>query len=175
MATAAKVSRVSIDEYLRTDYRPDVEYLDGELREKPVVDFVHGETQGLIFAWFLQHYQEWKIRCAVETRTRVSTEHVRLPDVVVIAAENYQRRELDRPPLIAVEVLSPPDTYQGLKQRAADLSSMGVRNVWLLDEKARTAEVWEKGAWQLKHTTRLEAVDSSIYLDLQWLWEQLDQ
>ncbi len=172
MATATKIS---LQEYLSTTYRPDVEYIDGELKEKAVVGFAHGEVQGFIFSWFSRRYQEWNIRCAVETRIWVSAEHVRLPDVVVIAAEDRRRGALDRPPLIAIEVLSPSDTYQDLKLRAADLEAMGVRNVWLIDEDARTAEVWREGSWHRHAAARLEAVNSPIYLDLAWLWQQLDE
>ena len=179
MATAVKApaqaANVSIEEYLRTSYRPDVEYIEGELREKPAVGFAHGEIQGFLFNWFSQRYQEWNIRCAVDTRTQVSPERVRLPDVVVIAAKDRRKGALDRPPLIAIEVLSPTDTYQDLKARAANLQAMGVRNIWLIDEEARTVEVWESNAWHLKQTTRLEAVDLPIYLDLDWRWQQLDQ
>ena len=171
MATATKVS---VQQYLNTSYRPDVEYIDGELKEKPAVGFAHGEAQGLIFAWFLERYQEWNIRCAVETRTRVSAEHVRLPDVVVIAAGDRRKGALERPPLIAIEVLSARDTYQDLKLRAADLEVMGVRNVWLVDGDARTAEVWREGTWQLRREAKLYAVDSPVYLDLDWLWKRLD-
>ncbi len=172
MATAVKVT---LQEYLNTSYHPDVEYLDGELKEKPVVGFAHGETQGFIFNWFSRHYGEWNIRCAVETRTRVSAQHVRLPDVVVIAAADRRKGALDCPPLIAIEVLSPTDTYQDLKLRAADLEAMGVRNVWLIDEEARTVEIWHEGAWHLAKTTKLQALDSPVYLDLDWLWQQIDQ
>ncbi len=172
MATAAKIS---IEEYLSTDYRPDVEYIDGYLKEKPVVMFAHGETQGIIFAWFFERYQEWNIRCAVDTRTRVSADHVRLPDVVVVAAADRRKGELDRPPIIAIEVLSPTDTYRDLKERAADLEAMGVRNIWLIDEDARTVEIWRNGAWHLTQTDRIEGVDSPIYLDIAWVWKQLDQ
>ena len=183
MATATKVSevpatgsaRISLDEYLRTTYRPDVEYLNGELREKAGVGFAHGETQGFLFQWFSQHYQEWNIRCALEARVQVSPTQVRLPDVVVIAAPERTQGALENPPLIAIEVLSPADTYLELKARAADLAAMGVPNIWLIDEQARTAEVWAAESWHLQKTTRLEAVNSPVYLDLSWLWQQLDQ
>ena len=178
-AVSANPVKVSLEEYLRTSYHPDVEYLDGKLGEKPVVGFAHGETQGFLFQWFSQHYAEWNIRCAVETRTQVSASQVRLPDVVVVAAQDRPKDEsrgaLDKPPLIAIEVLSPTDAYLDLKLRAADLAAMGVPNVWLIDEQARTAEVWADRSWHPVTTTRLEAVNSPIYLDLAWLWQQLDQ
>ena len=172
MATAVKIS---LEEYLNTSYHPDVEYIDGELKGKPVAGFAHGEVQGFIFNWFSRRYTEWNIRCAVETRTQVSTGHVRLPDIVVIAAADRRKGALDRPPLIAIEVLSPTDTYQDLKLRAADLEQMGVTNIWLIDEQARTGEFWQQGTWQLEKSTRLQAVDSPMFLDLDWLWQHMDE
>ncbi len=171
MATAVKVS---LEEYLNTSYHPDVEYLDGELKEKSVVDFPHGEAQGFIFRWFSEHYEEWNIRCAVETRTQVSAKHVRLPDIVVIQPGDRRRGALLKPPIIAIEVLSPSDTYNDLKLRAADLEQMGVPNIWLIDENARTCEVWRNGSWQMEKTNQAQAIDSPIYLDLDWLWTKLN-
>ena len=171
----ASAVRVSIEEYLRTSYHPDVEYLDGELKEKAVVGFAHGRVQVLLSAWFWQHEQDWQIQCAVEARTRVSSEHVRIPDFVIVVRANREKGTLVDPPLVAIEVLSPSDSYRDLKLRAADLELMGVRNIWLLDPEARTAEIWRTGAWHLAQNASLQAVGSPIYLDLQWLWQQLDQ
>ncbi len=39
---------VSMEMYLSTSYCPDVEYLDGVLKEKPVIQIVHGWVQVLI-------------------------------------------------------------------------------------------------------------------------------
>ena len=167
--------RVSLEEYLNTDYRPDVEYLDGELREKPVVQFAHSEIQGLLSAWFWQHRKEWHIKSGPEARTKVSAQHVRLPDMVVVSSATKERGALTIPPLVAIEVRSPDDTHKDLKDRAADLEQMGVENVWLIDEKARTAKIWRDGDWQLEKSARVQAVNSPIYLDLDWLWQQLDE
>ncbi len=172
MATAAKVS---LQEYLNTSYRPDVEYIDGELKEKSVVTPAHGKTQTLLGVWFWQRRKEWGIWAAVETRTQVDADRVRLPDFIVMIRTNREQAALTEPPLIAIEVLSPSDSYKELKLRAADLKSMGVHNVWLLDPEARTGEVWRDGSWHREPGTRLEAVDSPMFLDLDWLWQQLDE
>ncbi len=64
---------VSLEEYLRTDYRPDMEYIDGELRpkegkltEEPVVRWMHSRLQVIISAWFENHAEEWEIRTGVK-------------------------------------------------------------------------------------------------------------
>ena len=45
MATPARISIVSMEEYLRTSYRPDCEYIDGELRERNVGQWEHSRIQ----------------------------------------------------------------------------------------------------------------------------------
>jgi Uma2 family endonuclease len=55
---ARKATTVSIEEYLRTNYHPDVEYIDGHLEEKPVVGFPHGEVQAILATWFRAHRKE---------------------------------------------------------------------------------------------------------------------
>ncbi len=172
MATAAKVS---LQEYLNTSYHPDVEYIDGELKEKSVVAPAHGKTQTLLGVWFWLHRQEWGIWAAVETRTQVDPDRVRLPDFVVVVRTNRERAALTEPPLIAIEVLSPSDGYKALKLRAADLETMGVRNIWLIDPEARALEIWRDSRWQPEPATKVGAVDSPMFLDLVWLWEQLDE
>ncbi len=172
MVTAAKVL---LQEYLNTSYHPDVEYIDGELKEKSVVAPAHGKTQALLSVWFWLHRQEWGIWAAVETRTQVDPERVRLPDFVVMVRTNREQTALTEPPLIAIEVLSPSDKYTDLKLRASDLESMGVRNIWLIDPDARTLEIWRDNRWQPESATKIYAVGSPMFLDLVWLWEQLDE
>jgi Uma2 family endonuclease len=171
----ATTSGISLEEYLRTSYKPDREYIDGALKEKPVVQFVHGKLQGLLVVWFWQHQSEWNTRCAVETRTQVSRAKVRLPDVVVVSANNREQGTLTTAPLVAIEILSPSDSYADLRSRAEDLTAMGVRNVWLIDPDHRTGEVWRDGYWQPAGSGRIDAVDSPLFLDLAWVWAELDR
>ncbi len=171
---AATATAVSLAEYLRTAYRPDVEFLNGELKEKPVPEFLHGVIQGLTFTWFREHRKEWSILVSVETRTQVEEERFRLPDVVVVRKGEEAKGALTKSPLIAIEVLSPTDSYADLRERAGDLRAMGTENVWLLDPATRTAEVWTGKHWQPVEGNRLTAVNASVFLDLDWLWAELD-
>jgi Uma2 family endonuclease len=121
----ATIAGISIEQYLKTSYTPDCEYIDGELREKPEVGFPHGNIQALLSAWFVNHAHEWRIRVAVETRTRVTNSKVRLPDLVVVPLDvSAPQGALESPPLIAIEVLSLDDSYNDLRQRARDLRAM---------------------------------------------------
>ncbi len=176
MATS---TRVSIEEYLNTSYRPDVEYIDGELRPKnstteidPMVQWVHGRLQHLISMWFGQHEEEWDLLVAVEVRTRISPSIYRLPDVVIVRSAP-EGGEIIEPPLIVVEVLSPRDTYAETERRARNYLDMGIKNIWLIDPETRTARACKDGSWA--ETKRFEVENSSIYLDVNALFINLDR
>ena len=169
MATAALVS-ISIEEYLHnTSYKPDVEYIDGDLRERPMVMSAHGKLQSLISIWFGQH-EEWGLDVAVEVRTRVAPTRVRLPDVVVDYAGRWPETLVD-PPLIVIEILSPNDTYTATQRLAQDYLAMGIPNIWLLDPETRTARVCKENAWI--ETTRFEVSGTEIFLDTEKLYARL--
>jgi hypothetical protein len=44
---------VSLEEYLRTEYEPGCDYLDGMLEDRNVGQQTHGETQAAVAACFL--------------------------------------------------------------------------------------------------------------------------
>jgi len=170
---AASPAAVTLEQYLAASYRPDVEFLDGALLEKPVVSPVHGRVQILLGSWFGQHEDAWSIQSLAEARTQVSDRSVRLPDLSVLRDGPLPRRALTEPPLIAIEVLSETDTETGLKARARDLEAMGTRAIWLIDPSSRTAQQWSAGAWRIVRETRLELSGSPVFLDLGWLWDKL--
>ncbi len=171
---ASSTVQVSLQEYLSTNYRPDVELVDGRLKEKPMVGFRHGVVQIALSLWFWNHRAEWNILVSVDTRTEVGDDRVRLPDVVVVRKGEEATGALTHAPLIAIEVLSASDSYTDLKERAGDLHAVGCANVWLLDPAKNTAEVWTGQSWQMHGELHLQTVDSPAYLDLQWLWAEID-
>ena len=174
----ATTTRISVEEYLGTSYRPDMEYIDGELRPKNstleadvMVQWMHAHLQALISAWFVQHQEEWHVLVGVEARTRIRTSTYRLPDVVVITAPP-EGGVLTEAPLIVIEVLSPRDTYSETRRRARDYQEMGVRNIWLIDPDTKTAQGCKGESWV--EMTRLHVENSPIYLDMSDIFERAD-
>jgi Uma2 family endonuclease len=164
---------ISMQEYLESsNFHPDVEYIDGMLRERPVVQPVHGLLQLLIGKWFLDHRAEWDVKAAVEVRTRVSATRVRLPDVVVGPRRAWPP-VLVEPPLIVIEILSPSDSYTETRKLAREYIEMGVENIWLIDPETRVSEFYRAGAWV--PAQRLEVAGSAIYLDMDVIFAQLDE
>jgi len=68
----ATPKQISITEYLNTSYRPDREYVDGEVRERNVGKWEHARVQALLAHWFATHEAEWGVMGSTEQRTRIS-------------------------------------------------------------------------------------------------------
>ncbi len=169
MATA---TAVSLSEYLETSYRPDREYVDGEVKERNVGQWEHARLQWLIANWFGQHEEQWDIIGSTEQRTKVSGSRVRIPDLVILRAEP-QPDVLVAPPLLVIEVLSPDDGYSDLEERVADYLRMGVQSVWIVDPQTRTARTCSGAGWMT--ATRLIIAETEIYMDLGELFARLDR
>ncbi len=80
MATTA----LSLEEYLQTSFSPDVEWVDGELRERNLGSYEHSRLQYLIGAWFSQNEKQWNVQGVTEQRTRTSQTNVLIPDVALL-------------------------------------------------------------------------------------------
>ena len=169
-----EATHLSLEEYLRTSYRPDREYVDGEIEERNVGELEHSTLQIALGAWFFNRRLEWKIRVLSEQRTRVSSTRVRLPDVCLISSDTPREQITLTPPLLAIEILSPDDRLPRVIKRLDDFVAMGVQNLWLLDPIERSALVYTREGLRLIETPRLEIPESPIYLDLVELFSALD-
>jgi Uma2 family endonuclease len=167
MATAL---HISLTEYLAAGYRPDREYVDGEIRERNVGKWEHARMQWLLAHWFGAHEKEWGIVGSTEQRVRVSGNRVRIPDLVVLTA-GPQPDVLTDPPLLVIEILSPDDTYSDTQERASDYSRMGVETVWIIDPKTRSGRVCSGADWV--EASRLAVKGTPLYVDLPDIFSQM--
>jgi Uma2 family endonuclease len=167
MATA---THISLSEYLETDYRPDREYVDGEVRERNVGKFEHARLQALLAIWFGTHEKDWGVITVTEQRLQASWNRVRIPDVVVLKP-GPQPDVLTDPPLLVIEILSPKDSYSDTQERARDYSDMGVEAVWIIDPKTRTGRMCTGTAWV--EGKRLEVPGTPLYVELDPLFSQI--
>ena len=135
---------VSVDEYLRSDYEPDCDYVDGELVERHLGERDHGETEGAIYTYFKGKGRRPNLRVYLEQRMRVTRTRYRVPDVCVTIGPKPTEQVFTQPPAIIVEVLSPEDRLQRMRQRVEDYLNFGVSSVWLVDPIARRGWVWDR-------------------------------
>ena len=120
-------------EYLNTTYRPDCEYIDGEIRERKAGETPHSTIQSLFAFIFHMSRKEWGVRVFTEQRVQTSATRFRVPDVAVIRVGVPPGPLLQTPPLICIEVLSPGDSLADLQERLDDYLVMGVENLWIID------------------------------------------
>jgi Uma2 family endonuclease len=171
LAIMATVSRISLDEYLDRNYRPDCEYVDGEVRERNVGKWEHARVQWLLALWFGKHEKEWGITGSTEQRVRVSASRVRVPDLVVLTA-GPQPDVLTDPPLLVIEILSPDDTYTETQERTQDYRAMGVETVWIVDPRTRTGRMCSGTDWV--ESSRLEVKGTPLYVNLPEIFSALN-
>ena len=165
---------ISIEEYLNTSYRPDVDYVDGEIEERNLGEFDHADLQSEINAVLRGHQKDWGVRVVVETRVRVSPTRVRIPDVCVLAAGLPRERIISHPPLLCAEVLSPRDTLKAMRKRVQDFFDMGVKDIWIFDPETRIAHVCTASAMTERKRGTLRVAGTKIELSLEEVFSTLD-
>jgi Uma2 family endonuclease len=164
---------VSIDEYLSTSYRPDRDWVEGQLIERKVGEYDHSNLQGALVMWLRNRQREWGIRVLPEQRLRVRTNRFRIPDVCVVSRDQPVEPVFTKPPLLCIEVLSKDDSLPGMQNRVDDYLDFGVPNVWLLDPVARRAYIGTREGFSPEEDV-LRAVGSSIEIPLDALFAELD-
>ena len=156
--------KVPIEQYLHTVYRPDVEYIDGEIQERNVGEIPHSRALVEVLDWFFQREREWRIQVLPNVRVQVAPARFRVPDVCVSASSSTDRKIVTTAPLLVVEVLSPEDRIDRYQQRITDYRAMGVQGIWVLDPETKRGWDCSSGNWM--EGTQFQLANSPVYLDL---------
>ena len=133
----AAATQISVTEYLNTTYRPDRDYVDGEIVERNLGERDHSQPQALLAAYFLIRKNEWGLWALTEQRVQVTPHRFRVPDVCVLHADAPYEQVVSAPPLICIEILSKDDSFASIVERLEDYLAMGVPNVWVIDPRLR--------------------------------------
>jgi Uma2 family endonuclease len=130
---------VPLAEYLRTSYRPDVDYLEGELLERNMGERPHARLQMYLGSIFFNQRRDWKLVVLPEQRVQVRPNRYRIPDLCVVRRSDPPDPIVTVAPVLCVEVLSSEDTLRTTRARVDDYLAMGVENVWVVDPWRRLA------------------------------------
>jgi Uma2 family endonuclease len=163
--------QVSLEEYLRTSYHPDCDFVDGEVQERNLGEFDHGAVQMFVGNWFYQHREDWQLHVIPELRIRVSATRVRIADICLILRGHPIEQVPTKAPLVVIEILSPEDRISRYNERLADYRSMGIHNVWVIDPANRVGYDCSTTAWLPVEEFRV--VDTPVYLRLNDMWTEL--
>jgi Uma2 family endonuclease len=175
MSANPQPQRVPVEVYLATSYRPDCDYVDGEVLERNLGTFDHAFVQGLLVSLFFNHAAEWNCLAVPEQRVRIDADRYRIPDVCVIRKSQRREQIVTQAPLICIEILSPEDRLMRLRERADDFLRIGAEHVWIIDPALRKAYVCSKTGFQEPENGILEVSGSPIRVVLNELFAELDR
>lgn len=115
---------ISVEEYLKTVYEPDAEYVDGVIEERPAAEEPHSAWHTALITFFGLRAREWNIRIRPSLCIKIGERRYRVPDVAILDANAPLDEVTVVPPLAAFEILSPEDRLSRLLVRLADFESM---------------------------------------------------
>lgn len=164
-----------LEYYLQTDFRPDCDYVDGEIQERNVGEFEHAFLQSLLATLINQHRLAWNCAALTELRVQVSPSRFRIPDISVVAADAPFEKVLTHPPLVCVEIMSSEDRWARITERFEDYRRMGVPNLWAVDPIEARAWMWTKDKPEWSESFVLEAPGSAIRVDRTPVFAELAQ
>jgi Uma2 family endonuclease len=166
---------VSVQEYLSTPYRPDRDFVDGDVQERNLGELEHSLLQTAIATWFWNKKAEWSVLSVVEQRVQVSPTRFRIPDVTVLRSDQPREPVITEPPLILIEVLSKDDTLRSVRERVDDYLNFGVQHVWIVDPATRRAYVCSPTGFQEPEQGVLVVPNTPIRLLLSELFAEVEK
>ena len=165
---------VTVEEYLHTSYRPDCDYVDGQIEERNLGEYDHGLLQLALGVLFTANREAWEVRVVTDVRTQVKRTRYRVPDLSVLRANAPREQIITHPPLIAIEILSPEDRLSRFQERIDDYVEFGVGNIWIIDPAKRRAWVCSRGRFEEPEGRILAVPSSAIQIPLDSLFAELD-
>lgn len=126
---------ISVDEFLKSAYKPACEYIDGVLRPKPMPTKLHALIQFLIVSLLLAQ----NVDALAEVCVRVTPTKFFVPDV--IADSRIQDPYPTEPVILCVEILSPDDRLSSAFAKCEAYHEWGVPCCWVVDPLKQSA--WE--------------------------------
>jgi len=165
---------VPVEEYLRTTYDPDMEYVGGQLVERNVGEHDHSLLQSLLVIELGARERERRFRVFTEQRVRVSDEpRYRIPDVCLKALP-YKKTPVLVHPDLAIEILSPDDKPAEVLEKIADYQAAGIPHIWVADPYQRT--VIEADQAGIRRPAALKVSTPLVgEVDFGLLFQQLDE
>jgi len=167
-----KQALVAVEEYLRTSYDPDVDYVDGALEERNLGEFEHALVQAKITVWLDAQCLSKRLFVVTEARVQVAPSRFRIPDICL--TRGWPKSGIiTAPPLLCVEILSPEDRLGRVEARIRDFLAFGVPAVWAIDPVQRRAWTYTKDGVEEANGPVLKAEE--IVLDLGEIFSEIDK
>jgi len=175
MAVAPIPPIVTVDEYLNSSYRPDLEFVDGVLIERAMPTVPHSLLQVIVAAWFYALRKEFGLAVMTEQRTQiVPRARYRIPDVMICPAPVSPYKVITMVPCV-IEIMSPDDRTSEQLERLREFQQIGVPHIILLDPEKCIAFRFDDGSLLQTRFTTLDLPTGSIAFDTEALFRELQE
>lgn len=171
----AAATQIDVSEYLQTTYRPDRDYVDGELRERNVGEQPHGDLQMILGTIFRNNRLTWGVRPLGDTRLQVTPTRYRIPDVCVVRNTDPKDSIIRFAPLLCIEILSKDDRLHEMQERIDDYAALGVKDSWIIDPWKRVGYLASPKGFTQPDDGVLTVRGTVIAVSLQDIFAQLDE
>jgi len=125
------------------------ELIQGELVQMSPTQAEHGMLEALLtatlYTFVARHQPGWVVSGEVGIYTRRMPDTVRTVDVAFISRTRQPKRPttfLTAAPELVVEIVSPSDRWEGIRQKIAEYFTAGVERVWIVEPGARKVLVF---------------------------------
>ncbi len=172
---AASAVLIPVEEYLRTVYRPDRDYIDGEVLKRNMGEKPHARPQTFFGRYFAAYEEEWSFETVTEQRVQVGPRRYRIPDVALLSVPDPEPRIVRNPPLLCIEILSSEDRMRKVEERIADYARMGVRSMWVVDPWRGTAFAADADGILHEAKDRLRVEATAIEIAVEDIFLELDR
>lgn len=170
---AAATSFVPLEEYLRSSFEPDAEYIDGQIQERAAGENDHSAWQKAICFWFELHAKQSHIRVRPELRVQVAPTRFLVPDVTLLDRDLPVEPIVTHPPIAVFEILSPTDTLKRVWTKCGLYHQMGIRTILVIDPDGPKYK-YAAGKLEELETRAFDLPGSSARFDLDEIEKLLD-
>src|SRR5262249_31290634 len=133
-AVGGLTPRCAVDEYLRSSFEPDAEYVAGEIVLRTGVQKPHSKMQGFLVRglYNVAHSIGFEVWPEQRIQTKAIPRHYRVPDVCMTLGEP-EEDIFTQPPFLCIEILSPEDSLVELRTKIEEYLAIGTDYVWVID------------------------------------------
>jgi Uma2 family endonuclease len=160
----------------------DVELVDGMVVQRVAARDIHEDLQGWLLFIMRGYVSAKGLGIVRGSRTAVKiTEHRgRFPDIVFVRKENahiVQEDGIFGTPDLVVEIWSPGDRLSDMLAKEADYKSIGVLEIWFVDQQRRQVRVLRKGKEGyeekvMKRGVLRSEVVEGFWVNVEWLFKK---
>jgi len=158
MAEPAANHVITGDELLILGDVGPCELIDGRIIPLSPTGGEHGTIEGniayLLTAYVRSRSLGWVLTGEVGIYTRRNPDRVRAADVAFVSKSQVcavPSGFLDFPPELIVEIVSPNDRWQDLREKIDEYFSIGVHALWVVEPKTRTIMVFSSPTTATKY------------------------